>query len=41
MYAAVGKFEGSHPMFISSGSWYTRIQSIFMVAGKVRWSRST
>lgn len=36
MYAAVGKSEGSQPMLMLSGSWYTRIQSTFMLVGNVK-----
>ena len=41
MYSAVGNSAGSQPIFIVSGSWYTRTQSTFMIDGKIMCSRST
>lgn len=41
MYASVGKSTGSQPMLMAFFGWYTRIQSMRIVAGKVRCSRST
>jgi hypothetical protein len=41
MYADVGRSGGSHPILILSGCWYTRTQSMRIVAGKLRFSTST
>ena len=41
IYASVGKSTGSHPILMALVGWYTRIQSILIVVGNVRCSKST
>ena len=41
IYACVGKSTGSHPILMALVGWYTRIQSIRIVVGNVRCSKST
>lgn len=40
MYALVGKSGGSQPMLRALEGWYTRIQSMLIVAGRTRFSKS-
>jgi hypothetical protein len=41
MYAEVGFSGVSHPMLILSGCWYTRTQSMRIIDGNTRCSKST